>query len=459
MSTRENQGQLSAGTPAIIRILLPFQDFFKKEASSGILLIVFTLVALVWANSPWAQSYSDLWATTVTIGAEGFELSKPLLLWINDGLMAIFFFVVGLEIKREILVGELSSPRQAALPIVAALGGMLLPAAIYLLIAGRGEGADGWGVPMATDIAFALGVLSLVGKRAPLPLKVFLTAVAIVDDIGAVLVIALFYTAKISWLSVGIAALLFLVLVVAGSLNLRSPLIYAVLGIALWVAVLKSGVHATVAGVLLAMTVPARTRIDAKQFLACGHHYLEEFERASEFASNILTNRRQRGALQALENVCHQAEAPLQRFEHSLHPWVAFVIMPLFALANAGVVLGGDMVQAVTHPVSLGVAAGLIFGKQLGILLAAFLVVRFGIGSLPEGITWRHIYGAAWLAGIGFTMALFVSGLAFGSGPLLSNAKLGILAASLIAGIAGWLILRGAGEQANRNSLRAGSAD
>jgi Na+:H+ antiporter, NhaA family len=444
MTTHGNQAPCASETPTptIVQIMLPFQEFFKQEASSGILLIVFTIVALVWANSPWAGSYFDLWATTVTVGAEGFDLSKPLLLWINDGLMAVFFFVVGLEIKREILVGELSSPRQAALPVVAALGGMLLPAGVYLLIAGRSEGAAGWGIPMATDIAFALGILSLVGKRAPLSLKVFLTAVAIVDDIGAVLVIALFYTAKISWWSLGIAALFFMVLIIVGALNVRSPLIYAVLGIGLWVAFLKSGVHATVAGVLLAMTVPARTRIDAKQFMACGRHYLGEFERANVLGTNILTNRRQQGALQALETVCQQAETPLQRFEHSLHPWVAYFIMPLFALANAGVALSGDMIQAATHPVTLGVAAGLILGKQLGILLAAFLVVRSGTASLPDGISWRHIYGAAWLAGIGFTMALFVSGLAFGAGPMLTNAKLGVLIASVVAGGAGWLILR-----------------
>lgn len=429
--------------PPIERIVLPFQTFFKREASSGLLLILFTVVALVWANSPWADVYTNLWVTKLTIGPGSFGLAKPLLLWINDGLMAIFFFVVGLEIKREVLVGELASPRKAVLPIAAALGGMVVPAAIYSALNAGKAGAPGWGIPMATDIAFALGILSLLGKRAPLSLKVFLTAIAIVDDIGAVLVIALFYTAKITWISLAVAAVFLLLLIMANRLGVRHPLIYALLGIGLWLAFLKSGVHATVAGVLLAMTIPARTRINADQFLTSGRFFLDEFERSGEDGKNILTNRRQRGALQALETACQQAETPLQRLEHSLHPWVTYVIMPIFALANAGVSLGGEVFAAFAHPVTLGVIAGLVVGKQLGITLTTWLVIKSNLTDKPAGVAWRQIYGVGWLAGVGFTMSLFIGNLAFSDPQFLSMAKVGILAASLAAGGMGSLILRG----------------
>ena len=433
---------ISSGRYALGQVLLPFQEFVRTEASSGILLIICTVAALIWANSPWADSYTSLWQTKLTVDLGGFGLSKSLLLWINDGLMAVFFFVVGLEIKREVLAGELSSPRQAALPIVAALGGMLLPAAIYALLNAGKEGAAGWGIPMATDIAFALGVLSLLGTRAPLSLKVFLTAVAIVDDIGAVLVIALFYTSQIAWGALAVGGGFLLALIIVNRLAVRKPLIYALLGIGLWVAFLKSGVHATVAGVLLSLTIPARTRINADQFLERGRELVGRFERAGACGESILTNRRQRGVLQALENAVHEAETPLQRLEHALHPWVTYAIMPVFALANAGVSLRGDTLGALTHPVTLGVAAGLVLGKQLGIFLAARLVVALKIADRPTGVTWQHIYGAGWLAGIGFTMSLFIAGLAFGEGAVLTQAKVGILAASIVAGGVGWLLLR-----------------
>ena len=434
--------RVSSGRYALGQVLLPFQEFVRTEASSGILLIICTVVALIWANSPWADSYTSLWQTKLTVDVGGFGLSKSLLLWINDGLMAVFFFVVGLEIKREVLAGELSSPRKAALPIVAALGGMVLPAAIYALLNAGKAGAAGWGIPMATDIAFALGVLSLLGARAPLSLKVFLTAVAIVDDIGAVLIIALFYTSQIAWGALAVGGGFLLALIIVNRLGVRKPLIYALLGIGLWVAFLKSGVHATVAGVLLAMTIPARTRINADQFLARGRELVERFERAGACGESVLTNRRQRGILQAMENAVNQAETPLQRLEHALHPWVTYAIMPVFALANAGVSLRGDIGSALTHPITLGVAAGLILGKQIGIFLAARLVVALKIADRPAGVTWQHIYGAGWLAGIGFTMSLFIAGLAFGDSAVLTQAKVGILLASIIAGGVGWLLLR-----------------
>ncbi len=429
--------------PPIERLLLPVQEFIHAEASSGIVLIIFTIIALLWANSPWLESYYALWLTKLNISLGNVGLNKALILWINDGLMAIFFFVVGLEIKREVMVGELRSFKQAALPIMAAIGGMLAPALIFTIFNFNQAGAAGWGIPMATDIAFALGVLALVGKRAPLSLKIFLTALAIVDDIGAVLVIALFYTVKISWLSLGLAFVFLLLMFAANRLGVRHPLVYGILGILLWVAFLKSGIHATVAGVLAAMTIPARTRINTKQFLKDGRFFLEKFEDACLPGKSILTNRRQRAAVQALKRTCRRAESPMQRLEHTLHPWVAFAIVPIFALSNAGVTLQGDLLPVVTHPIALGVFFGLIAGKQIGITFFTWLAVKTGLGEMPDDLTWRHIYGASWLASIGFTMSIFVGNLAYKDLALLNTAKTGILAASVLAGSVGWLILRG----------------
>ncbi len=431
--------------PPIKKVLYPIREFMHAEASGGIVLMLCALAALAWANSPWSTTYSALWETKLTIGPGGFNLSESLLHWINDGLMAVFFFVVGLEIKREVLVGELASLRQAALPIAAAVGGMVAPALIYTAVNLGGEGAAGWGIPMATDIAFALGVLALLGPRVPTSLKIFVTALAIVDDLGAVLVIALFYTSNVSWASLGAGALFLLALVAANRLHVRHPLAYALLGIGLWVAFLKSGVHATIAGVLLALTIPARTRVDTAEFLDRGREILEEFDRSGVEGEDILTNEGQQAAIMELESLTEHAQTPMQRLEHSLHPWVAFAIVPLFALANAGVALGGDLGVALTQPVTLGVVAGLVVGKQVGITLFSWLAVRSGLAELPQELSWRHIYGASLLAGIGFTMSLFISALAFGDGPLQDAAKVGILTASLVAGVAGWLVLRSTG--------------
>ncbi len=432
--------------PRIEQITVPFQEFVKAESFSGILLISFMLIALLWANSPWSASYESLWQTQVNVSIGSFKIDKPLLLWINDGLMAIFFFVVGLEIKRELLVGELSTLRQALFPIAAAIGGMIFPAAIFLAVNAGQPGASGWGIPMATDIAFALGILALLGKRAPLPLKVFLTAVAIVDDIGAVLVIALFYTDKIVWASLGLAALVFVLLIVLNRLGVRKPLPYALLGIVLWVAFLKSGVHATVAGVLLAMTIPASTAIDRKGFLDRVRQYLAEFEHEGVRDGERFTTKKQRALLQGIEDCTHGVEAPLQRLEHSLHPWVAYFIMPVFALANAGVDLRTDILAALSNPITIGIILGLFFGKQIGVLLMSWLVTRIGVSKKISGVTWKQIYGAALLAGIGFTMSLFISNLAFSDPIMLANAKVGILAASFISAGAGWLVLRRNGQ-------------
>lgn len=432
---------IKTNTRPIDRILSPFQEFFQREASSGILLIIATLAALAWANSPWADSYQSLWHTTVAFNFGNFSISKDLLHWINDGLMAIFFFVVGLEIKREVMVGELASPRKAILPIVAAIGGMVIPAGIFLLLNPQGPAQAGWGIPMATDIAFALGVLSLLGKRVPLSLKIFLTAVAIVDDLGAVLVIALFYTSNIVWLSLLIGGIVLIVLIIMSRLGVRSPQVYGLLGIILWIAFLKSGVHATIAGVLLALTIPVRTRINTEEFVNNATYFVEKFRVHGEKGDSVLTNKQQRSALQAIEDAAEHAQTPLQRFEHNLHPWVGYVIMPIFALANAGITIKGDFLSAFAHPVTLGVMAGLIFGKQIGIFAASYLTVKLGWSDLPSGMTWVRLYGLSWLAGIGFTMSLFIASLAFGESEFLAMAKAGILVASLIAGIVGAVIL------------------
>ena len=430
--------------PPVERIVRPFQDFADKQSSGGILLIAATAVALVWANSPWGESYAALWHTKLTVGVGDASISKDLTHWINDGLMAVFFLVVGLEIKREVLVGELSSVRGAALPIAAALGGAMVPAAIYLAINAGTEGSAGWGIPMATDIAFALGVLALLGDKAPVAIKVFLTALAIVDDIVAVLVIALFYTSEISWGALGVGGIFLVALIVANLIGVGRTLVYALLGVGLWLCFLLSGVHATIAGVLLALTVPAISFINPGAFLERSRYILDRFEKAGENGENVLSNEERQAALHALNNAAYKLEPPLHELEHTLHPWVVFAIMPLFALANAGVQLGGGIADALTSPVALGIVAGLVVGKQLGITLFAWLAVKSGVSELPEGIRWRHVYGAAWLAGIGFTMSLFISDLAFSDSRLVDAAKLGILVASLIAGVVGWVILRGA---------------
>ncbi len=422
-------------------VVRAFQSFVQIEAAGGILLLACAVIALIWANSPVRASYATLWEIVVTVGAGTFAISKPLLLWINDGLMAIFFFVVGLEIKREVLVGELASPKQAALPLAAAAGGMLAPAVLYAALNLGTPGLTGWGIPMATDIAFALGVLALLGSRAPLALKIFLTALAIVDDLGAVLVIAFFYTAEVSWAALGAGALFMVALIAANRLGVRRPLVYVMLGMGLWVAVLKSGVHATIAGVLLALTIPARRRIDARSFLDHGRSLMDLFAEEAE-PGRMEPTPRQRDVIHALEESCEAVETPLQRLEHSLHPWVAFFIMPVFALANAGVVLSGDMLSvALGSTITLGIIAGLVLGKQVGVTLFAWGAVRLGWAEMPASVTWRQLYGVSWLTGIGFTMSLFIGGLAFADPVLLDSAKIGILIASVISGIGGWMLL------------------
>ena len=427
----------------IERILSPFHRFMHAESSGGIVLLLAAVVALVWANSPWWESYHRFWGSYLRVGVGGWEFRMSLHHFINDALMAVFFFLVGLEIKREMLVGELASMRAAALPFAAALGGMVVPAAAYIAFNPGGPGAAGWGIPMATDIAFALGILALMGPRIPLGLKVFLAALAIVDDLGAVMVIALFYTADVDVVALAAGAAVLAVLVGMNRLDVRHPAAYALVGLVLWGAVLASGVHATLAGVVAAMAIPARTRIDTHEFSEVSRGILDAFDEAGVDGQNVLTNQGQQAAIQALESGCEAAQAPLQRIEHGLHVWVAFLIVPLFALANAGVRLTGDLGQALAHPVTLGVIFGLVVGKPLGITLFAWLAVRSGTAMLPAGVDMRSIVGVSFLAGIGFTMSLFIAALGFGEGSeLLASAKLGILVASAVAAAGGWVLLR-----------------
>lgn len=433
----------TVATP-IEKLLSPLQQFLHAEASGGILLIIFTIVALVWANSPLAETYYNLWHTNLSIDIGGLGLNYSLHHWINDGLMVIFFFVVGLEIKRELLVGELSSVKKSALPIAAALGGMIFPAAIYTLFNTGTDGASGWGIPMATDIAFVVGILALLGNKVPLSLKIFILALAIVDDIGAVLVIAVFYTSEISFISLMIAAGLLVLLVAMNRSGVRNLLIYSLVGVALWLAFLKSGVHTTVAGVLLAFTIPASSRINTKKFSNETEALIKDFDNAGEHGNNVLTNSERLTIVDQIENNCEKILTPLQRFEHGLHPWVSFFIMPIFALANAGVSIGGDFLSSITNFISIGIILGLFLGKQIGIFSFSYLAVKFKLASQPEGVSWKKIYAAAILGGIGFTMSLFIANLAFNSEELLNTAKVGILSGSLISGIIGFIILKSA---------------
>ena len=410
--------------------------------AGGLALLTCAAIAMAWANSPWAHSYHALWQTELVLGLGPLSARLTLHHAINDGLMAVFFFLVGLEIKREVLVGELASVRQAALPVAAAVGGMVVPALLFLLLNGGGDGARGWGIPMATDIAFALGVLALLGSRIPSSLRVFLSALAIADDLGAVLVIALFYTVAVSWSAIAAAAGLLVLSIGANAAGVRAAWAYALIGLVLWVAVLLSGVHATVAGVLLALTIPSRTRIDEAAFLRGARRALGDFHDARNPELTVLSSRAHQAALRRLETLTEQAQAPLARLEHGLHGLVTFGIMPLFALANAGVSLRGTGALLGT-PVALGVVVGLLLGKPIGITLAAWGAVRAGVATLPANVSWRALHGVAWLGGIGFTMSLFIAGLAFGANPaLLIAAKLGTLLASVVAGVVGWTLLR-----------------
>jgi NhaA family Na+:H+ antiporter len=432
------------------------QDFIHKEQSSGILLLIMTVIAMIIANSPLGPGYEQFLNTKVGFVGVDFELKKTVLHWINDGLMVIFFFVVGLEIKREFLVGELANRRAATLPILAAAGGAIVPAVIYASFNAGLESLRGWGVPMATDIAFALGVLALLGSRVPFALKVFLTALAIVDDMLAVLVIALFYSSDLNFVMLGIGIALLAVLFGANMSGVRSPLVYGLIGVIIWYCFVQSGVHATIAGVLIAMTVPARFRIDAPTYRVQAYDLLHQFDTAAEGRSRMLTNAHQLEIVHEIEKLSENVQAPLQRMEHSLHTMVSFVIMPIFALANAGVRLSFESLPAEAPQIMLGIALGLLIGKPIGLVGTCWIAIKLKLADLPPGATWRHMAGIGVLAGIGFTMSLFIASLGFEpQSASLDAAKLAVLAASTVAGLLGYFMLSTTPAKADEPSEQA----
>jgi len=417
--------------------LRPLQEFLETATSGAILLFAAVVVALVWANSPWKDGYHELWLTRVTVGVGSWAIDQDLHFWIDDGLMTLFFLLVGLEIKREVVSGELRDPRAAIVPALAALGGMIVPALVYVAVAGR-TAPGGWGVPMATDIAFALGVLTLAAAHAPPSLKSLLLTLAIVDDIGAIIVIAAFYSDGIAWAWL-VSALVIAALVLASTrIKIRAPGVYVVLGAGLWYATYRAGIHPTIAGVAMGLLTPAhpfqRPATVSEEAHRTADETVDDPEPPDADAASWLR----------LAWLSREAVSPLARVEHALLPWSSFVILPLFALANAGVSLtGGAVGDALTSVVALGIVLGLVVGKPIGVLLATSLGVRSRLGRLSADVGWGHVAGLGMTAGVGFTMALFIAGLAFEGDPVrLAYAKVAILVASLIAGAAGYVMFR-----------------
>jgi NhaA family Na+:H+ antiporter len=377
------------------------QEFIKLETSGGVVLMIAAIFAMIIANTPLSAIYDLILGTYIKVGIGNFEIAKPAILWINDGLMAIFFFLVGLEIKREVLAGELSSFDKAILPIMAAIGGMAVPGIIFAIVNwGTPENLNGWAIPTATDIAFALGILALIGSRAPIALKIFLLAIAIIDDLGAIVIIAIFYTSELSINALAISMLGFAAAVVLNRMGIQRTAPYLLVGIVMWVFVLKSGVHATLAGVLIAFTIPLKAK--------------------------------------------DGDEALLYKMEHGLHPWVAFLILPIFAFANAGVNFTGIGIDDLLQPLTLGIAVGLFLGKQIGVFLATWIGVKSGIARLPENVSWKHVYGVACLTGVGFTMSLFIGSLAFTTADVMNAVRLGVVLGSVLSGLFGYVLLKSA---------------
>ncbi|WP_341214723.1 Na+/H+ antiporter NhaA [uncultured Wocania sp.] len=420
--------------------LTPFQKFVKIESFSGILLLLSTVIALVWANSSFGNAYSELWQYDIGIVTESFEFKKPLILWINDGLMAIFFFLIGLEIKRELLIGELNSVKKIAFPLFGALGGMVVPVVFFFFLNQNPETFKGWGIPMATDIAFSLAILNALGNRVPLSLKIFLTAFAIVDDIGAVLVIAIFYSGTINTTLLLIALVLLALLYFLSFKGFYSKFIMFFFGIVIWFLFLKSGIHPTVAGILLAFSVPIRQKINTSTFLENLEGVFNNIKNASISKKPILSNE-QIEHIDALEDWTNKFQSPLQHLEHSLHGWVAYFIIPVFALANAGVLIDSSM--QIETALVINIIICLVLGKGIGIPFVIFLAKKMKLVTIPMDINFKKIIGVSFLAGVGFTMAIFIAGLAFATKPeYIDSAKIGILIGSLISAIIGYMILR-----------------
>ena len=417
------------------------QGLVSSGSSLGIILLIMVLIAMMWANSPWSHYYHELWQLKLTIGFEGSELSKSLHYWINDFLMAYFFFMVGLEVKREFMVGELSTVRKAVLPLVSALGGMAVPALIYVAINYNGEGASGWGIPMATDIAFAIGLLALAGNAITSSSKTFLTALATADDIGAILIIAFFLSGSLDWGNLLAAGIYFTIMLVGNFIGIRNVWFYFIIGVfGLWVALFLSGVHATLAGVLAAFCIPARSLISESTFVERIKNRASQLSDTS-YTDNPLLKENQVDIVTDLINDSRKILSPLQRLEQKIRPLVNYFILPIFALSNAGVTIKGDLTEMLVHPISLGIIAGLCLGKLIGIMGASALIVKSKVGRLPSGANWSDIGALSMMAGIGFTMSIFIAELSLNDERLLQIAKVGIIMASVVSGIIGitWL--------------------
>ena len=416
-----------ATPPAPTRAL---REFLSTEMAGGFVLLVAAAVGLVWANSPWADGYHRLWESELSIRLGDWSLALDLRHWVNEGLMALFFLVVGLEIKRELLEGELRDPRRAALPVLGALGGMVVPAALYLVVSGvggEGEAGRGWGIPMATDIAFALGVVAVVGRGLPSSLRLFLLTLAIVDDLGAIVVIAFFYSGGLQWPWLGVAVALVAAVYALRQAGIMSPSLFVMLGIGLWVALHESGAHATLAGVAMGLLAPIRPGLDREIVLSRSDELLDVFSPE---------------AARTTSRLARLSVSEMEWLEHTLHPWTSLVVVPVFALANAGVVVSTSALgEAASSPVTWGVVLGLVVGKTAGITAAAWLGCRLGLAVLPTGARWSQLVGVAALGGIGFTVSLFVTGLAFDDPRLVEEAKVGVLASSLLASLVGALVL------------------
>ncbi len=429
-------------TPIDNWVVDPVRDFIGNSTMSGVVLFIAALLAMVISNTAWEEGFHQFWNTEISLTIEDLVIDKSLHHWINDGLVAIFFFVIGLELKREILAGELRQLQNAILPITAAIGGMIVPACVYLLLNSTGTPQSGWGIPVATDIAFALGVLYLLGDRVPVSLKVFITTMAIVDDLGAVLIIAIFYTSDISVTHLLIGGGFLLFIIMANQLGVRSTMFYALFGIGgLWLTFLLSGIHPTIAAVLLAFTIPADTKVSKPAFEQGLSQMLDRLRGVKTIDAPVVSEEQVDVAID-IRQLSKMAITPLQRLEHALHPFVSFIVMPLFALSNAGISFKEFELEQLLGPVTLGVFLGLIFGKLIGVVATVWLVEKVGWGKLAAGLNKYHLIGTGFLAAIGFTMSLFVSGLAFQSELLHDQAKLGIFGASLLASIAGYLTIK-----------------
>ena len=434
-------------------ITVPLNKFIKLETSGSIILFIATISALILANSPLSDTFLGFWDKYITLSFPGLELSKPVIKWINDGLMVVFFFVIGLEIKRELVLGELNNFKKASLPIFAAIGGMIIPALLFTFLNYGKPGSQGWGIPVATDIAFALGILQLLGKRVPVGLKVFLMAFAIIDDLGAILIIAIFYSTNLVWGYIGIALLFFAALNFLYFKGYYSKYFFLFVAAIIWVLFLKSGIHATLAGVLMAFTIPLSRKTNTKKFSKNIKEALEIFENEIENPTkdiNILTGN-QLLAIEDIKDTAEETTPPLQQLDHSLHGCVVYLIMPLFAFANAGVVFNfsGDANLSLTT----NIATSMIFGKAIGIFLFSYLSIKFKLAQLPNRITYKMLAGVSILGGLGFTMSLFINSLAYTDQTLIDSAKMGILIGSIFTGILGFLVLKAALNDEEKNEM------